>query len=68
MKSSQCANGDPLRRLSISARDQAASLARTALAAAMAWRCCRFSMAAGPSTSDILNFANIDTGSNLEAV
>jgi len=30
------------------------------LAAAMAWRCRRFSMAAGPSTSDVLNFANIN--------
>ena len=35
-------------------------IARAALAAAMAWRCCRFSMATGPSTSDILNFANVD--------
>jgi len=31
--------------------------ARPALATAMARRCCRFSMAAGPSTSDVLNFA-----------
>ena len=30
--------------------------ARSALAAAMAWRCCRFSMAASPSTSDVFEF------------